>query len=379
MQSLNIKKVFFSLFSSIKFLFLQINKKRDYVFYSESHNYKQHYIELLNNLTKKSFFTSVITSDLDEYHDLKKNNFDAYYIGQGLLRTIIFNFISCKYMIMTMTDIGNNINKSLFCENYVYYFHCPHSTHKIYTPKAFDNFDIVLCVGSFQINEIRKNETINNLPKKKLFKIGYFYLDYLYKNSNNSLQKKNRILFAPSWNYDEDNLFNKFGQSIILDLINNNFEVIFRPHPEILKRNFIEFNIILNRFKNNKKFILDTSFSNIRSMEDASLIITDNSAIAIEFSLTFYRPIIYINYKNKIHNKKYYKIKETTLEDDFKKKIGVNISIDSINRLSSICRDEIESNKIDIKKIENFKYRHFANFLKTTDKATEILTKNNIN
>ena len=56
---------------------------------------------------------------IKEYYDLKQLNYDVYYIGKGFLRVVIFNFISCNYMIMTMTDLGNNLNKSLFCKNYL--------------------------------------------------------------------------------------------------------------------------------------------------------------------------------------------------------------------------------------------------------------------
>ena len=112
--------------------------------------------------------TSIITSDLDEFYELKKNGYDVYFIGKGFIRMIVFNFLSCKFMIMTMTDIGNHINKSPFCDNYVYFFHCMHSTHKIYTPNAFDNFDIIFCIGQYQVNEIKKNEKIYKLKKKKI-------------------------------------------------------------------------------------------------------------------------------------------------------------------------------------------------------------------
>ena len=73
MISQNIKSFTISLFSSFKFLYFQLKKKRDYVIYSESHNYKLDYIDLIDNLIKKPFITSIITSDLNEFYDLKKN------------------------------------------------------------------------------------------------------------------------------------------------------------------------------------------------------------------------------------------------------------------------------------------------------------------
>ena len=372
-----IKSLIILLYSSFNFLFIQFKKKRDFVFFSESHNYKSDYIDLFNNLDKSSFSTSLITSDINEYYDLKKNNCDVYYIGKGFLRVVIFNFISCNYMIMTMTDLGNNLNKSLFCKNYVYFFHCMHSTHKIYTPKAFDNYDIMFCIGSFQTNEIRKNENVNNLPKKKIIETGYFYLDNLARNSNKELLNKNTILFAPSWNYNEDNLFNKQGYSIIENLLNNKFNVIFRPHPEIIKRNKSNYEQVLNKFINNKNFTLDTNASNIYSMENASLLITDNSSISIEYSFVFYRPVIFIDYKDKIHNKNFHLIDRSSFEDKFKKEIGLSISSNDIKRLNFICRETIDNYKINIDKIEIFKKKFLTNISKSSQVAAEFLLKNN--
>ena len=371
-----IKSFIIFLSSSLNFLFFQFKKKRDFVFFSESHNYKFNYIDLLNFLNKKPYVTSLITSDINEYFDLKKDNYDVYFIGKGFIRTIIFNFLSCKYMITTMTDLGNNLNKSLFCENYVYFFHCMHSTHKMYTEKAFDNYDIILSIGKFQTSEIRKNEIINNLSKKEIHETGYFYLDFLENNCNKNLIKKKHVLFAPSWNYDENNLFNNYGHLVIENLINNNFIVIFRPHPEIMKRNKKRFNETIEIFKNNDQFILDKNPSNINSMEKASLLITDNSSIAIEYSFVFCRPVIFIDYKDKIHNKNFHKIQKLTFENEFRNLVGISITNNEINNLSTICSEAISMSKSNSTKIQNLKKEYLSNVSNSANVASKILLKN---
>ena len=72
-------KSFFSL------LFSQINKKKDFVFYSESLFYKNYYYYLLNKLNNKKKSVSILSSDINEYLDLKNNNFNVYFIGTGFL------------------------------------------------------------------------------------------------------------------------------------------------------------------------------------------------------------------------------------------------------------------------------------------------------
>ena len=364
--------------SFLLLLFSQIKKKKEFVFYSESLFYKNYYYDLLSKLNSKNSSVSILTSDINEYDDLKKNKFNVYFIGTGFFRILIFNIINCKNFLMTMTDIGNNLNKSNFCNNYIYFFHCMHSTHKMYTEKAFDNYNIIFTIGSFQTNEIIKNENINSLSKKKIFETGYFYLDFLERNCNKTIRENKNVLFAPSWNYDQNNLFNNHGHSIIENLINNDFLVTLRPHPEIVKRNKDTYNKIINKFINNPNFKLDKDHSNINSMEKASLLITDNSSIAIEYSFVFYRPVIFIDYKDKIHNKNFTKISDFTFESDFKNKVGISISNYQIDKLGQICTDSISSSSSKKNEIDKLKKEYLSNISFSVDVASKILLEKNL-
>ena len=98
-----------------------------------------------------------------------------------------------------MPGIGNNIRKSIYCKNYVYFFHALASTHKIYKDKSFDNFDIIFTNGDYQKIELEERFTKKNI-KKKNCKYWIFYLDFLkiFQDKN-----ENYILFAPSWNYNK--------------------------------------------------------------------------------------------------------------------------------------------------------------------------------
>ena len=71
-------------------------------------------------------------------------------------------------------------------------------------------------------------------------------------------------------------------------------------------------------FSDNKKFLSDKSASNLESMEKSFLCITDNSTITIEYALSLKRQILYLNYKEKIHNPKYKTLEIETLENNFK-------------------------------------------------------------
>ena len=127
---------------------------------------------------------------------------------------------------------------------------------------AFKNYDVIFSNGPYQTNELKKAEEVFSFPQKKIFDIGYFYLDYLKNNAKTNLSKKNCVLFAPSWNYNDKNLFDDYGYKIIEKLISKNFHVILRPHSEHFKRSKKKINQIKNSLDKNL-FTLDINLSNI--------------------------------------------------------------------------------------------------------------------
>ena len=350
----------FEIKNLLKFLFLEKNKKQ-FVFYSESLFYKNFYIDFFLELKKLEPNSLIITSDINEYNYHKEKNIEIFYIGKGLVRLFFFNLINCNFFIMTMTDIGNNFRKSRFCGNYVYYFHSLASTHMIYNSKAFDNFDIVLTNGDYQKKEIIYNEKINKLKSKKILNTGYFYLDYLRHKINSNLTSNNTILFAPSWNKNDKNLFNDHGERIVNLLCQNGYKVILRPHPEIFERNKKKVKKIQDLFKNSDLFEIDKKSSNIESMEKSFVLITDNSTIAMEFGLALKKPVVYIDYSKKIHNENYKTINTVPIEEVFKKTIGNTINISEIDSLPNLLDNLKKNHNLSEDILEDFEKKNLSN------------------
>ena len=91
------------------------------------------------------------------------------------------------------------------------------------------------------------------------------------------------------------------GFSDLVDILIKNYKVIFRPHPEHLKRSKIFLDNLKNKFSG-ERFKLDIDANNIGSMERAKCLITDSSGIAIEYIIMMKRPILYLDEHDKIHN-----------------------------------------------------------------------------
>ena len=215
------------------FEFLKLKQNDTLIFYSESKNYRNYFIELINILNKHNKIIYV-TSDEEDLDYI--NNVKPIFIGDGLIRLIFFTFLKCKIIFLTLTNLNyHQLKKSKNCKNYIYIFHSLVSTHKCYEKTSFEAYDIIFSNGPYQTRELKKAEKIFNFKEKKIFDTGYLYYEFLKKNKKNLPIEQGTILFAPSWNRNNKNLFDDYSHKIISSLLKQNFKVILRPHPELLK------------------------------------------------------------------------------------------------------------------------------------------------
>ena len=137
-------------FLSLKKL-LKLNNNKKIVFFSESKNYRNYFINLMKSFEDKENISVIyLTSDIKDNVKIS-DKIKPVFIGSGFFRILIFMFIKCEMVIMTLTDLDiHEIKKSKNCKNYVYIFHALVSTHKCYTHTAFKNLDVILSNGEYQ-------------------------------------------------------------------------------------------------------------------------------------------------------------------------------------------------------------------------------------
>jgi len=366
-------KIFFeSLINLIKFVKIDNNKK-EFVFYSESKFYRDHFVDLILNLKKLGQNNIIlITSDKDDVAFFK-GILTCYYIKNYFILSIFFKILNCKFMIMTLTDIGNHFAKSKLCKYYVYFFHAIASTHKIYTHSAFKNYDIILSNGEYQTKELTLAEQKFNFPKKEIVNSGYFFLDNIKRKANLKSKEKRHILFAPSWNYNKSNLFDDYCIEIVSSLLSENFTLTLRPHSEHYTRSKKTINKIKDLFLNNENFFLDKSYSNLKSLEKSEILITDNSSIVFEFILIFERPIIYIDYKDKVHNVSIDKISIKSIDDELKENFGNILNISDLKKLPELCENLLIKNNLSSDSINSFSKKYLSNLNNSASFASNYL------
>ena len=350
------------------------NIKPKYLFFSENKKYQKYSYLLVETLAKKyPGEVYYVSSDVDD--KIKNPGVENIFIGKGRLMVMFFQIIRAEKMFLTLTDLNNNIvKKTKNVDKYIYYFHAPVSTTKIYTATAFDNYDIILCNGDYHLDEIRKRESIKKIPKKKLIKTGYFYFDYL-KNKINTKIDANEILIAPSWNYNQKDFINENLEEIIQFLLNKGHIVKFRPHPESFKRSMLTINHFKKKFSN-EKFILDETSENINSMENAKCIITDSSGIAIEFVLLFKKPALYFENNDKIHNIEFNDYNDLiTMDQKVKQSFGYTFKKENIKDLDILINKSISEFKNKEVKIKDFIDNNFYNYGTTVKNFNDLINK----
>ncbi len=364
-----IKKFFLkkSIFLIKSFFYLLLRNKYYYVFYSEKHNYQGYYISLINELSKRNKSILYLSSDIDDYvNDKMVTNL---YVGKNFLRYFAFATINAKYFFLTTTDLNKNeLKKNKNINKYVYIFHCVNSITNVYTKTAFDEYDIICCVGNYHLKEF-------NQPKYKdklLLKTGYYYYDFIKAKKNNIKNEEeisDTVLVAPSWNYSSKNFLELHCLDLIYQLLEKNYKVIFRPHQEHFKRNQKTISTINNKFCNNNNFVFDTSPFNLNSLFSSSYLITDYSGIAHEFIFLINKPVLYFKNLSKIHNTEQNKLTGSTIEEHIYEKFGFPIYENNIDNIDLSIKNSKKSFDKKINSIQNFAKQNFYNFTES-DKAS---------
>ena len=348
--------------------------KPKYLFFSEDKKYQKYSYLLIETLVKKHpNEVYYVSSDVED--KIKNLNIENIFIGKGLLMIIFFMIIRAQNMFLTLTDLDNHaVKKTKNVDKYIYYFHAPVSTTKIYTATAFDNYDIILCNGNYHLDEIRKRELIKKIPKKKLIKTGYFYFDYLKDRMNTKIEA-NEILIAPSWNYNQKDFINENLEEIIQFVLSKGHVVKFRPHPESFKRSMLTINHFRRKFYN-QKFILDETSENVNSMEKAKCLITDNSGIAIEYVLLFKKPALYFENNDKIHNIEFNDYTDLiTMDQKVKESFGYTFTKENIKDLDVLIDKSILEFKNKDAKINDFINNNFYNYGTTVKNFNDLIIK----
>lgn len=325
-------------------------ESRSIVFYAEDESYYAHFKPIIDSLLKvyQGPICYLTSSPNDQILNSKNERIQTFYVGNGMVRTILFKALQAGVMVMTMPDLGNyHIQRSSFPVQYIYVHHSMVSTHMIYRKEAFERFDTIFCVGPHHIDEIREMERIYRLPEKILFKHGYGKLDSLMQEQEKRQRPGNvgvgkKVLIAPSWG--PHGLLETCGDKLVEILLAADYHVTVRPHPRTKLHTPDVLNSLRARFSENSNFYYEENIVSQESLHASDVMISDWSGAALEYAFGLERPVLFVDVPRKVNNDEYEKVQNEPLEVFIRPEIGTVLPLDQLQKAPA-CIEELCSNQ----------------------------------
>lgn len=327
-------------------------EKRDYkrfmkyenkqlVFYSEKNGFYKYFQNVIELILKKTDITiHYITSDpQDEVFKLQNENFRVYYIGENKLIVLMMK-MDADMVVMTMPDLQKyHIKRSMVRSDieYVYMDHGIGSINLMLRKHALDYFDTVFASNDIAYREIRKQEEVYGLKEKNVIKYGFGLIDNMIASYERQTGRENNpkiILIAPSW--QEDNLLDLCIDEILMHLLEGEYQVILRPHPQYVRHFEEKLRILENKYKEYDHFTLQLDFSSNETVFNADVLITDWSGIAYEYSFTTLRPALFINTPMKVMNPDYEEIGVTPFDIEIRNQMGISLELNELEDINNV-------------------------------------------
>lgn len=330
---------------------------RNLVFFSESGQDWHQFSGLIDALNQ-DFGRRVcyVTADPgDAGLGRRHENYIAICIPAGLFLTAFFQVSQCDTLVLTMMDLGNlQLKRSLYPVHYIYLFHSMGSTHMVDHADSFDHYDSLFCSGPHQVAEIRKRESLKKLPARHLFDFGHprleqvmheatAYRDWQSSEPGVDLARPPVILVAPTWG--DTSIFNVCGGELIAVLLAAGFHVIMRPHYQSNKLTPHLIEAVRDRFTDHPGFEYIDQMAETDSILRSNLLISDWSAMAMEYALGLEKPVLFIDVPRRIRNPDWQELGLEPIESSIRDQVGIIVSPDRLFEVPARVHELMASGK----------------------------------
>lgn len=323
----------------VQFIKLKIKEKNFEIgFFCENKfilNYLKPYID---NKTKKK---KVLIITFENLNIFQNEEVSIFVFKTNFIRELVFLTLNLKYLYTSTPDLENSLFKKTKFSNckYIYLQHSPVSLNLIYRENAFDHFDAVQTISSYQYLEFNEIKELRKL-KGRPFKSKYLFIKETKKNLSIQPKKKIDILVAPSWNTGFYEL--KCHETLNKLLIKNKISYELRVHPMSFKKDEISLSEIdlLNINIDKNKYI---------NFDNYNFLVSDWSGIFIEYSLISMKKSYLINTPKKDKKEKYKKFLNIPIEINMRNIFGNTFEVNQIEELVEKILILKNNNHVDIK------------------------------
>lgn len=327
-----------------------IFSRKELVIFSEGKQYVSVFREICRLLDESDINCEYWTTDQeDEILNNEHKKLVCRYIGEGNSAYYKLNMMNSKICLSTTPGLEvYQWKKSKAVDEYIHIFHSL-TNGLTYRMFGIDFYDTLLTVGEFQETYIRKIEKLRDIKAKNIMVVGCTYLDELMQrknalnNNDKSLDGKT-IILAPTWG--EEALLSHYGKDIIKSVLNLDYNLIIRPHPQSLKVESTMIDELIQFTKNNAKVVWDLSDDNFDSLSKADLMISDFSSVMFDFAFIFEKPVLYVDKEIDISIYDAAWLDEPIWIHTIADRIGYPITFGDFERVQKTIEEVIKDNKL---------------------------------
>ena len=328
----------------------KINKKENIskakiIIYGEDKRYYNVFKPIIEELINLEIPTIYYSSSYDDkIFEIKSDFLKSEFIGTGNKAYAKLNFIEADICLMTTPNLDVfQLKRSKGVKKYVHITHSSAET-STYCLYSLDFFDAVFLNGEHQIRDIRELENKRNTIIKDLYVVGNPYLDELSKMKETIIKENNNkktILIAPSWGMNC--LFRRFGEKLLDDIVNSDYNIIIRPHPQSLISDKDIIDKFQNRYKDKNNVEWDFNRVNIYSLSKADIMISDFSGVIFDYVFLFEKPVIIPSFTFDKRGTDAIEIDEEVWTFETIPKISFKLDENNFSNIANIIEDSINN------------------------------------
>lgn len=347
--------------------FYKIRNKR-LVFYSEKNGFYKYFQNVIEYILANSdVIIDYVTNDpKDAVFEKTSDRFRTYYIGNRRIISFMMK-MDADVVVMSTPDLEKyQIKRSLVRKDieYIYLPHGVNSGNLSLRTGALDYFDTLFVPGPSGKQEARAMEKARGAKKKNLVEWGSSVIDNMsaeyerLKAAGDGIQT-GMILIAPSW--QEDNIIDLCMEEILDHLLETDYTIILRPHPQYLRYAMDQIEMLRGKYSERTNFVLQTDFSSNSTVYQADLLITDWSGIAFEYSFATLKPTLFINTPMKVMNPEWKQVDIVPMDIAIRDQIGKNLDVDKLGDIAVVANDLIQERDAYADKIKSVMPQHLYN------------------
>ena len=336
------------------------------VFYSEGKQYWPVFEPVLRALDERKTPYLYVSSDAED-PGLRHSapGCTVKFVSPNLTPPYL-NHLKADVVVMTTPQLDVlTIRRSKHVRHYVHLVHAP-TDFFTYRKFAFDHFDTVMCAGPHQIKAARYLEKLRGYPPKQLLETGCTYYDGLVASAKGAggdvprpSQARPVVLVAPTWK--PYGFLNRFGKKMIADLLAaDEFDVIFRPHPQTAASFPEVLADISQTFSGHPHFTLDRAPNGAESMARADMMVSELSGIVFDYAFLQGKPTLIFNGEPDLRGFEAEDFDYPAWEIAVRPQIGGEFGIDDIPRIPDLVRSVLGSRST--RDLAAFRDRNIYNF-----------------